>query len=302
VNYSLSGDSVVNTQPEANAWDIVLTRFYRYFPDFDVYYPSTGLFLNEDASVSILNAADSSTAADATLADTTEFTDSIAAIGTGWYKLDGPSIIPLDTIAYFLKLAGGEIHKMQVTFFESGFSGKGRLGIRKRLLTGTPDEEYTYDTLVMGSGYVNDVYFSMNADTKYQVERANWEIGFKTNVYTASIWANTISGVELYTWPGGDVEDWDPAVTTESVKGNSGISIYPLPASDILYVKGDFATQQPLKMTVYEVSGKQVMDRMIRAEKSNDPGIDVASLPEGIYILQLQNSDIQAVKRFIIRR
>jgi hypothetical protein len=154
VYYNLRGDSIVDEQPLAADWDLMLTKFTHTGLDYTV----TGFLSNDGVTVSVFNAADSATAADATLADTTEFTDSISAIGNSWYKLVGMSIVPLDTIAYFVKTDSGDIYKMQVTFFESGFSGLGRVGIRKQH---TDSTSWVNDTLVMGAFYAAEEYYSM---------------------------------------------------------------------------------------------------------------------------------------------
>jgi hypothetical protein len=299
VNYSLSGDSIVATQPEYNSWDLVLTRFLQ--PELG-YYTVTGFMANDDVSISVYSAPDSVTAAAATIADTTTFTDSIAAIGNGWYKLDNMSIVPLDTLVYFIKVATGEIYKLQVTYFESGYTGKGRVGIRKQRLTGIPQNEFVHDTLVMGSFYAGDVYFAMSLDTKYLVNRANWEIGFKSAQFSSSIRANSVSGVELYTYPHADGTIWGPAVSTgPSISGVSGLSMYPVPASDLLTVNFELETQLPLNFSVYDLTGKRVLYKSNEPSGSRELRLDVSGLHPGVYLLKVSNREMQAVRKFSIR-
>ncbi len=299
VNYSLSGDSIVATQPEYNSWDLVLTRFLQ--PELG-YYTVTGFVANEDVSISVYSAPDSVTAATATIADTTTFTDSIAAIGNGWYKLDNMSIVPLDTLVYFIKVATGEIYKLQMTYFESGYSGKGRVGIRKQRLTGIPQNEFVHDTLVMGSFYAGDVHFSMSVDTKYLVNRANWEIGFKTAQFSSSIRANSVSGVELYTYPNADGTIWGPAVSTgPSISGVSDLSIYPVPATDHIFIRHRLSTPHTLNLSVYDLTGKLMVDRTVETNEGTEMQLDISSLNPGIYMMQIQNSEFRAVRKFTVR-
>lgn len=299
VNYSLSGDSISNIQPQSTSWDLLLTKFHHT----GLNYVVTGFLANEDVSISVFNAADSATAAEATIADTTEFTDSIAAIGNSWYELQGMSIVPLDTIVYFVKLGSGEIYKLQTTYFESGFSGQGRVGIRKMKVSNTPDSTWHNDTLVMGSMYANEVYYKVDFDTKYQVSRDGWEIGFKTAQFTSSILANTTMGVEVYTYPLGDTAAWNPATSDgPELSAGSSFSLYPVPAAEDLFISHELNTTQPVNISVIDMTGKQVLHREAQRLDGSDMRLDISSLSPGVYILQIRNSEILTSGRFTKRR
>ncbi|MEN8201999.1 MAG: hypothetical protein ABFS28_05335, partial [Bacteroidota bacterium] len=62
--------------------------------------------------------------------------------------------------------------------------------------------------VLTGDGYANDVYYSLENGTVTTVQRDNWDIGFITQVYSISILANNGSGVELYTYSNGTINDW----------------------------------------------------------------------------------------------
>jgi hypothetical protein len=62
--------------------------------------------------------------------------------------------------------------------------------------------------VVTGAGYADDVYYSMENGTVTTVQRDNWDIGFVTQQMSVSVLANNGSGVELYTYPAGDIDDW----------------------------------------------------------------------------------------------
>ncbi len=62
--------------------------------------------------------------------------------------------------------------------------------------------------VVTGADYANDVYYSLENGTVTTVQRDNWDIGFVTQVMSVSILANNGSGVELYTYPEGTIDDW----------------------------------------------------------------------------------------------
>ena len=299
LNYSLSGDSIANIHPQSIAWDLVLTKFHHTGLDYVV----TGFLSNEDVSISVFHAADSAAAAEATIADTTEFiTDSIAAIGNSWYELQGMSIVPLDTLVYFVKLASGDIYKLQVTDFESGFSGDGRVGIRKLKVSGTPDTEWRHDTLVMGAFYANEVYYKVDFDTRYQVSRDGWEIGFKTAQFTSSVMANTTMGVEVYTYPLGDTSAWNPATSIGPAReASTGLSIYPVPATDQVFVRHELKTSQPVSISVFDMAGKQVIRRTTERLDGSELRLDISSLSQGVYILRIRNQEVVATGRFTKR-
>jgi len=59
-----------------------------------------------------------------------------------------------------------------------------------------------------GAGYANDVYYSLENGTITTVQRDNWDIAFVAQQMSVSVLANNGSGVELYTYKGGDIDDW----------------------------------------------------------------------------------------------
>jgi hypothetical protein len=297
VYYNLRGDSLVDEQPPASDWDLLLTKFSHTELGG---YPVTGFQSNDGVTVSVFNAADSATAADATLADTTEWTDSISAIGDSWSKLEGFSIIALDTIAYFVKNDSGDIYKMQATFFESGYSGLGRIGIRKMH---SDSSSWVHDTLVMGSFYAAEEYYSMENGSAGRVFRDFWDIGFKSGVFTSSIIANTTMGVELYTYPHADTSAWYGNTSTgPTFVAGTSLSLYPVPAADDLFIRHELKTSQPVNISVIDMTGRQVLYSEAGRLDESDLRLDISSLSPGVYILQLRNGAILASGRFTKRR
>lgn len=68
--------------------------------------------------------------------------------------------------------------------------------------------------VITGASYANDVYYSLENGTLTTVDRANWDIAFVTQQMSVSVLANNGSGVELYTYPDGDIDDWAAVDTT----------------------------------------------------------------------------------------
>ncbi len=77
------------------------------------------------------------------------------------------------------------------------------------------------DSVVMGPGYANDIYYSFEDGVVASVPRANWDIGFHTTLWTAAIITNGAAGVNLYTYPNSDTTGWS-AVDT------AGLGFWPI--------------------------------------------------------------------------
>jgi len=293
VYYSIQDGVVIDREPAQTAWDFVLTKYSD--PVFG-YYTVTGFLLNEGTSASYLLAADSASAYDAALADTTTFTDSIAVIGNSWYDYEGYSIVPNKKRVYFVKQADGDIYRLNTTYFESGISGEGRVGVRYKKLYPT-EEAVVEDTLAMGSGYANDVFYELNAGTKNTAARNNWDIALKTNIMTASIFTNSTMGVELYTYPKADASAWVSVGVSElSVKD---ISIWPNPAIDQVNIRSsEFRPKDFINVSIFDLTGRKV--KSVNNRYSSGLSVDIEDLKKGMYLLRIDNNEKQGVLRFIV--
>jgi hypothetical protein len=56
----------------------------------------------------------------------------------------------------------------------------------------------TSETLSMGAGYANDVYYSLEKGSLQTAPRSNWDIAFHTNAFSSAIITNGGAGVQLY--------------------------------------------------------------------------------------------------------
>jgi hypothetical protein len=74
------------------------------------------------------------------------------------------------------------------------------------------------DSVVLGQGYANDIYYSLESGVVATVPRTNWDIGFHTTVWTAGIITNGAAGVLLYTYPKADTAGWN-TVDTAGIAG-----------------------------------------------------------------------------------
>ncbi|MDP3463335.1 MAG: T9SS type A sorting domain-containing protein [Bacteroidales bacterium] len=91
-----------------------------------------------------------------------------------------------------------------------------------------------HDTITMGSGYANDVFYSFENGVVKIEARNNWDIAFYTSRWSAGIIANDGMGVSIYTYPLNDTNGWNSVDV-------SGIDSWtPLFNSDTIWEDGAF--------------------------------------------------------------
>lgn len=90
------------------------------------------------------------------------------------------------------------------------------------------------DSISMGAGYTNDVYYSLKNGIVGTAARSNWDIAFSTDPMSSTILINEGYGVKLHAYPKGGTEAWDNIDTT-------GISQWPsMFNSDTSWMYGAF--------------------------------------------------------------
>ena len=271
IYYSIQNNVLVDREPNINSWDIVLTRFH----DNIINYNVTGFLLNEKIKASVYKAPDSARAMNSTLADTTMFSDSLTMVGNSWYNLSGMNIVPNKKNVYFVKTDTDTIYRFIANYFQSGASGAGKVGILSQLMKPTLGA-LVYDTLVMGSGYANDVYYHFKNKTVKSVPRNNWDIAFKINQMSASILANTTIGNTLYTYP-----NWKPLSLENYL--NKPTSIYPNPTAGPVYFRNqEWEQDSEVTVQIYNLSG-QVIFSQKKSLSGQELILDLSDLEVGLY-------------------
>lgn len=72
------------------------------------------------------------------------------------------------------------------------------------------------DSISMGAGYANDVFYSLANGVISEVSRTNWDIAFGVEAQTSAILINEAAGVELKAYPTTEGWQWtDPVDITE---------------------------------------------------------------------------------------
>ena len=96
-----------------------------------------------------------------------------------------------------------------------------------------PDLTQT-DSISMGAGYANDVYYSLKNGIVNTAPRSNWDIAFSIDPMSSTILINEGYGVKLYAYPNAGLEGWDNIDTT-------GLSQWPVMFnSDTSWMYGAF--------------------------------------------------------------
>ena len=77
------------------------------------------------------------------------------------------------------------------------------------------------DSVEMGAGYANDIYYSMENGEIASVDRSNWDIAFYSQTLSAGIIINEGKTLECTLYPNADTAGWDNVDTT-------GLSTWPV--------------------------------------------------------------------------
>lgn len=74
-------------------------------------------------------------------------------------------------------------------------------------ISGAQAQEVT-DTVSLGTGYANQVWYSLENDNQAERPKAEWDIAFDVSSFGTSVHANTANGTKVFTYPEGDASDW----------------------------------------------------------------------------------------------
>ena len=91
------------------------------------------------------------------------------------------------------------------------------------------------ETVSVGAGYTNDVYYSLENDEVKTIDRASWDIAFQVSGMGSTIRTNGANDVVLYGYEKGDTSHW----STVDTAGISGWKKYY--NSDTSWSKGAFS-------------------------------------------------------------
>lgn len=125
---------------------------------------------------------------------------------------------------------------------------------------------------------------------------------------------NAVSGGNTYEWSvaemtlvstfdGGNIRVTQgvlqPAQQTSGIQENGtlpagALSVYPVPATDLLYLKPDFGKAGKLYWELIDVQGRQIASRSAQLAQGNETqSLDMATLPAANYFLRIRFESAQ---------
>ena len=96
-----------------------------------------------------------------------------------------------------------------------------------------------------------------------------------------------------------EVAQWlqNPVATTDRF-ADWGISIYPNPAGEYLFISANKWPPSPFKLRVTDVAGKTLLERLYEQPTTAELKIDVSNIPAGTYLLILENEKEKSASLF----
>lgn len=103
-------------------------------------------------------------------------------------------------------------------------------------------------------------------------------------------WKEEVPGTKMEIW----VSMSDGSSSIKSISDAKRFSIYPNPANDFLFVKGDDVLNS--QVNIYNACGAQVLSTIATKD-----AISISNLEAGIYFVQIKNNKYTGVKQLIIK-
>jgi hypothetical protein len=130
---------------------------------------------------------------------------------------------------------------------------------------------------------VTDMYYMFAFASSFNQDISNWCV---INIGSEPDWFSRFSVISSFNKP---IWGTCPTATINNQK-ELDILMYPNPASDVVYIDGNYSQ---LKVVVYDILGKQVMNKPIKNT------INISQLEKGVYILQLSAGNQRNTQRII---
>lgn len=199
--HDINQHSTIDREPSAK-WDLLFTRYGAFVTQFNttIFSTTTGALHHPSVSTAKVTGVP---AVNATLA-MAAFSNKINTIGTDWKENPGPgqpNFLVHDSTAYFVRLSGDDYKLIFVSF---AGSSTGTITFNKALVLPAPAD--TFDDVILGNGYPNDVFYSMENGVVSNVPGNNWHIGFSMRpaapplnvMRSATVIANEGRGVSIF--------------------------------------------------------------------------------------------------------
>ena len=93
------------------------------------------------------------------------------------------------------------------------------------------------ETISLGAGYSNDIFYRLSDGLSTSVPRSNWDIAFSVSPREAAILTNGAAGVTLKVYPISSYLTWGAATVTDTTGYNNWATLYN---SDTTWLEGAF--------------------------------------------------------------
>ena len=77
------------------------------------------------------------------------------------------------------------------------------------LLTAIELHSQVSDIVSLGQGYANQAWYSLENGLVTEAPKAEWDIAFSASTFSSSIHINAANGTRLWTYPNGDISNWN---------------------------------------------------------------------------------------------
>lgn len=100
------------------------------------------------------------------------------------------------------------------------------------------------DTVSLGAGYGNQVWYSLQNDNQGSAPKNNWDLAFDCTAYGTAIHINSVTGTQLWLYPSGDttawanvdttgITGWTPRYNSDTSWVNGALNLFPASAFDL---------------------------------------------------------------------
>jgi hypothetical protein len=144
--------------------------------------------------------------------------------------------------------------------------------------------------------------YSINATTSAGAEQFKVPINVLDSAFVFYWRVRAISSRDTSDWSA----TWNFRTVTLGINDpgsvNSGLVIYPTPASNYINIKMNSNLNGQAEATLYDLLGKTRISRSVAVTSGQIKDFDLGDMPEGVYILRLQINGISAMSRVIIKK
>lgn len=150
------------------------------------------------------------------------------------------------------------------------------------------------ETVSIGAGYAHQTYYNLSTGDTTEVSKESYHLAYSLTGLSSTIRINDVIGMELYTWPNGDVSDWTNVDTIGMAQWPSMIN------SDVAWDLGAFSqnsdpsNQFDLGWGAYNMSTHTVVGDSIFVMAMPDGSFKklvIESLASGVYSTKIADID-----------